>query len=71
MTGWQPIGTAPKDGAEILLYFPEGKIGSAKWRKGIFGGPKEWFSAEGSRLCLAYDPPTHWMPLPPPPEESK
>ena len=62
--GWQPIETAPKDGTWILVYTPEneefkGGHSVATWAMNtwIYDGmcPEEW-------------PPTHWMPLPQPPQ---
>ena len=54
---WQPIETAPRDGRRlILLYgpsrFPQVAYSNTWWTAG--------FSAENK--------PTHWMPLPKPPE---
>jgi len=60
---WQPIETAPKDGTDILVWWPF-------WSKSpevaaFIDG--EWYSE-----CVTSDstekPPTHWMPLPAPPE---
>ena len=59
---WQPIETAPKDGTNVLLWWPF-------WCKGRptigyfgFHGIQQWAAPE----CLEGDgdPPTHWMPLP-------
>lgn len=50
---WQPIETAPRDGARILV--SDGKsVTEGYWRRGW------WIPA----TIL----PTHWMPLPPPPQ---
>ena len=67
-TGWQPIETAPKDD-EILLYgrynsdsqgyMPRPMVG--RW--GTFH--KRWEIHAGSRFGIR---PTHWMPLPAPPQ---
>ena len=67
---WQPIETAPKDGVEVILWngfqkccvicFWHDVVG--RWyvpSKGAYGG---W---------LGKDIATHWMPLPPAPEEGK
>lgn len=67
--GWKPIETAPKDGREIILFFPtynENQIavyrynedGELAW-EGIGG----WSDVEGEYA------PTHWMPLPPAPSK--
>ena len=69
MNEWQPIETAPKDGTWVLVcgngwdvmmasYSYDGRIG-----RGYFWGPTEWDDYE-----LAEQQPTHWMPLPEPPE---
>ena len=63
-TTWQPIKTAPKDGTEIRLL---GRI-----KKEYIGHWDKEFSvwsvrphSEGFFVIM----PTHWMPLPKPPEE--
>jgi hypothetical protein len=60
MTGWQPIETAPKNGTAVL-----------GWDKDE-GHYVTWCS-EGSwgqsvDDCVYLQFPTHWRPLPPPPE---
>lgn len=65
---WQPIETAPIDGTEILAgaeswigvpYPVTSKFIDGKWAT-VFDG--KW---------LPYEPqPTHWMPLPEPPEDN-
>ncbi len=65
MNGWQTIETAPKDGTEILGAFFEGK----RWfRENI-----EW-DDEFECWVVGWDRetinPSHWMPLPPPPENN-
>lgn len=58
---WQPIETAPKDGRHILVYSND-RIISAYWS----------FSAEDWAEVLHGDimhSPTHWQPLPKPPQE--
>lgn len=59
---WQPIETAPKDGTRVLLVNPLCWVGAGSFRDG-YQGPAFYF--EGSTLKSH---PTHWMPLPPPPE---
>ncbi len=55
---WQPIETAPKDGTEILgCWLPSLVCGVVSWGFG------EW--AEADERVRA---PTHWMPLPEPPD---
>jgi len=66
---WQPIETAPKNGTRIWAFFPfaQGTF-AISWRKNVYEtkGPN-WTLDDGESATLMYDPPTHWMPLPPPP----
>lgn len=61
---WRPIETAPKDGTRIIVYralepgYEHELIGFDMWRNG------NWYR---SRRAMR---PTHWQPLPPPPEQS-
>ena len=62
--GWQPIGTAPKDGTNVLAY-EDGAVTVLYWdedRDSWFypykGGKTRWPDI------------THWMPLPPPPTDT-
>ena len=60
---WQPIETAPKGGAHVLLWRP-----SWNWpRSGKFSAGAWWTNGEACGL-----EPTHWMPLPaaPTPEDT-
>jgi hypothetical protein len=69
---WQPIETAPTDGTNVLAWLP-----GCGMEIGLFGslfGPDEkggayWFSTKGDGFLYHGEPvyPTHWMPLPPPP----
>ena len=60
---WQPIETAPRDGTKILVYRGN-EPGSEKVRVGVdywlFG---QWYKSRH------WPQPTHWQPLPEPPEE--
>jgi len=63
---WKPIESAPKDGRSILLAKAGVWVGEGywsdyddTWREPNNNGTDEW----GWPL-----EPTHWMPLPPPPE---
>lgn len=68
---WQPIETAPKDGAWILVvdYTDDESFGVAYW----FAGDGEykdagWYSTSCcDDITMFY--PTHWMPLPQPPKD--
>lgn len=68
---WQPIETAPKDGAPILVCWPDGQFeqkGSAVvwWNIGYGRYPWELIETgyEASSAKLEHDP-THWTPIPP------
>ena len=81
MTEWQPIETAPRDGTDILLMSNDapglpGGVADKCWagNTAVAG----WWGDErdgGQWICymsMVQDPelhfePTHWMPLPAPP----
>ena len=69
MSEWKPIETAPKDGTLILVYEPDNEswpIRSARWSQSPYPpGRWDWFYVYDD--CLG-EAPTHWMPLPSPPE---
>lgn len=58
---WRPIETAPKDGTLVIIYDPRSHRAYACgfefgiWQTGVWD----------SRGPVS---PTHWLPLPPPPE---
>jgi hypothetical protein len=56
---WQPIETAPGDGSRILICTESGHVLIAGWAVKL--NVSGWWN----------DNPTHWMPLPEPPEENK
>ena len=59
---WQPIGTAPKDGTRVLVAHPAWEAAStAQW----YGD----FWSVGYSVPQFKHQPTHWQPLPAPPEE--
>lgn len=80
---WQPIETAPKDGSAILVFCTPSQelsgyrreedverevITTAYWDDYY----PEWclcvaWGYEAEQRC--YEAPTHWQPLPPPPEK--
>lgn len=69
---WQPIESAPKDGTDILGYFPDWKrpIAVTCWMdyKSLDHGvvtyhSQYWFTG----IAMNKSNPTHWMPLPDPP----
>jgi hypothetical protein len=64
---WQPIETAPKDGAKILVCSTDGRGLDARivrWEE--YAGPGQWYTVHGEAYWREDDF-THWMPLPPPP----
>ena len=87
MSDWQPIETAPKDGAEILGWREDCGVLLIRWsapayfmttdemEKAASGDDdwmdaEDWFCADFIAGCRLEDTeaPTHWMPLPSPPE---
>ena len=53
---WQPIETAPRDGTRVLVYERDAALGAISLN---------WVDQDGWWLGH----PTHWMPLPTPPED--
>lgn len=69
---WRPIETVPKDGEPVLLAaegFDRG-VGVAAWDDEW--SPDGWWMCDDGKqaidLPLRGPAPTHWMPLPDPPE---
>lgn len=67
MSEWQPIETAPKDGTRFLAFWPStnppnvnSTIVTTWW--GMYTWETAFITAGDDDL------PTHWMPLPSPPE---
>lgn len=58
---WQPIATAPKDGTQVLV-FDEGAVFISQWLVNE-EGDEGWFDHG-----FVEPPPTHWQPLPSPPQ---
>lgn len=74
LRGWQPISTAPKDGSYILVSNEHGAW-IAHWAPVAVSGyrfDQPWRSVMLNHdhifASLRYLPPTHWVPLPAPPE---
>jgi hypothetical protein len=72
---WRDISTAPRDGTWILLFDPKMEMPASlgcyeRWEdrddKGRFK-PGGWAMAEWDGLPSSCEP-THWQPLPAPPE---
>lgn len=71
MTEWQPIETAPKDGTRILAWQPEGQWKSRRLLRGARAEIVYWHrpaNPEHGGFWVPSFRPTHWMPLPAPPE---
>lgn len=64
---WQTIETAPKLG-KLLLWYPCYKFAQIGW----WNEADKKFENEGELFCKdkVYIAPTHWMPLPEPPESA-
>jgi hypothetical protein len=70
MTEWQPIETAPKDGLAVLLwpYQPWAVLRGHAMEEVVLGYrtmDDKWYNPEQRETFE----PTHWMPLPEPPQE--
>lgn len=66
---WQPIKTVPKDGMRILLYFACHGV-----RTGLYWRTYRLLLDCGLASSLSDKggvEPTHWMPLPEPPEDEE
>ena len=69
---WRPIETAPKDGREVLLFWPFNAFGTptvdtGAWLK-IPSYTEHW--CRNRRPMFGGDP-SHWMPLPEPPDAAR
>lgn len=67
---WQPIETAPKDQTYVLLWLSgEGHHGPRRYNitVGVYTPSGWYYIADGSGGKTSNDP-SHWMPLPDPPE---
>ena len=68
---WQPIETAPRDGTFLILaYYCQRSAGGFEigaWQTPPDGRPSGWYTS-GFRSLEAWLDPTHWMPLPDPPQ---
>lgn len=62
MSEWQPIETAPKDGTKIIACRYDGRVAVISRTKSNI-----WRELTGN--VWGTTAPTHWMHLPPPPEQ--
>jgi hypothetical protein len=62
--GWQPIDSAPKDGSRILIYGCANCGGLTMHTARFKVERGAWIVSHN----VAMFEPTHWMPLPEPPE---
>lgn len=71
MSYWQPIETAPKMRTILLFAVTDTETGNWKMATGFWHtGWNEW--EWDGRILKGYDTkPTHWSPLPPPPDTPK
>jgi hypothetical protein len=69
MSEWQDISTAPKDGTRILVCMTfnlcDGELETIQWVDWRL--PEFVWPIYRDRIDIPF-PPTHWMPLPPPPK---
>lgn len=71
---WLPIESAPKDGTKVLLYCPHIGVVRGSWQFNKYAKkPRPYWSndweAVAGAIATRADQPTHWMPLPPPPQD--
>ena len=71
--GWQPIATSPRDGSPHLIFCPEKKaVLSVVYDEATADWWQIYVEAPMNRSIVLdgnFGEPSHWMPLPPPPED--
>lgn len=68
---WQDISSAPRDGTFVLVFGTDG-VDKAQFREWSFESSWERdYTASYENDLATVSAPTHWMPLPPPPQGSK
>jgi hypothetical protein len=67
---WQPIETAPRDGEWISLWCKGQPLSLPAGVPAFWEDDLGWVAVRDDDLLLT-DNPTHWMPLPAPPEKGK
>lgn len=80
MTEWQPIETAPDDKTPVLIAVPNKDRDGYLVGEAYFDGEHDgwWWAGTdygdyhgGPIIEVNYWPPTHWMPLPEPPQMTR
>lgn len=66
---WQDISSAPRDGTRILVYIPPRYRGDTNWAVSDCWMDK--YDLTWETPCENDVNPTHWMPLPNPPEANQ
>lgn len=62
---WQPIETAPRDGRDVLLHFPETDEEGDEQIAGYWNCEWMMTGVQGAMVTpLDYRRPTHWRPMP-------
>jgi len=83
MSSWQPIETAPRDGTIVLLASST-MVGAGAWAPDLHGDTYPWAFVDDFSTCeltsgypgiapnawALNDGPSHWMPIPAPPEST-
>lgn len=75
MSEWQPIATAPRDGTRVLLCW-NGHVVCGHWDYDRYAAqPRPYWHTDYEsiygRRMTRNTPPTHWQPLPEPPESPR
>lgn len=71
MNDWQDISTAPKDERIILANEKTEEVSQGYWDNEREEEGGQCWRFDGPYNERFTPPPTHWMPLPEPPEETK
>ena len=72
---WQPIESAPQDGTQVILWTSTDNADDALYVRDLLDGEHVnevqigYFNEDEDEWSTTYiGKPTHWMPLPPPPQ---
>lgn len=70
MSKWQPIETAPRDGTELLLWYPDEDDPQESFIEvGWYNNDPEATKEYRGWLIISGIEATHWQPLPDPPKD--